>query len=72
MIQNSTILLAIKFGNNSIGLYPTPSKNSDSVVYFCGTMKNLSENQRLLKQLSSKNVEEIFSKIIKDLSKYVN
>lgn len=46
-------------------------ENSDSVVYFCGTMKNLSENQRLLKQLSSKNIEEIFSKIIKDLSKYV-
>ena len=46
-------------------------ENSDSVVYFCGTMKNLSENQRLLKQLSSKNIEEIFSRIIKDLSKYV-
>ncbi len=45
--------------------------NPDSVTYFCGTMKNLSENNKLLKQLSQKNLEEILTKIIKDLSKYV-
>ena len=46
--------------------------NSDSVIYFCGTMKNLSENQKLLKQLSLKNIEEILQKIIKDLNKHVH
>lgn len=46
--------------------------NSDSVIYFCGTMKNLSENQKLLKLLSQRNLEEILSKIIKDLNKYYN
>ena len=45
--------------------------NPDSITYFCGTMKNLSENTKLLKQLSQKNLEEILAKIIKDLSKYV-
>ena len=46
-------------------------ENSDTVVYFCGTIKNLSENNKLLKHLSSKNVEETLIKIIKDLSKHV-
>ena len=46
--------------------------NSDSVIYYCGTLKNLSENGKLLKQLSAKNLEEILTKIIKDLSKYVS
>ena len=45
--------------------------NSDTVVYFCGTIKNLSENQKLLKLLASKNIEETLVKIIKELSKYV-
>jgi hypothetical protein len=46
--------------------------NSDTVVYFCGTIKNLSENQKLLKMLASKNIEETLVKIIKELSKYVS
>jgi hypothetical protein len=46
-------------------------ENSDSVVYFCGTIKNLSENGKILKKLSNKNVEEILTRIIKDLSSYV-
>jgi hypothetical protein len=45
--------------------------DSEAVVYFCGTIKNLSENNKLLKKLSSKNVEEILVKLIKEPSKYI-
>ncbi|CAF1030134.1 unnamed protein product, partial [Brachionus calyciflorus] len=44
--------------------------NSDSVIYLCGTMKNLSDNIKILKVLSSKNLEEILIKVIINLSKY--
>jgi hypothetical protein len=46
-------------------------ENPDSIVYYCGTLKNFSENSKLLKQLSVKNLEETLAKIIKDLSKFV-
>ena len=45
--------------------------NSDSVIYFCGLIKNLTENQRILKKLSVKNVEEILLRLFKELNKYV-
>jgi armadillo repeat-containing protein 2 len=45
-------------------------ENSDALIYFCGTMKNLSENGRILKQLSAINLEGTLLKIIKDLSKF--
>ena len=47
-------------------------ENSDSVIYYCGTLKNLSENSKLLKHLSAKNIEDILTKIIKDLSNHVS
>lgn len=46
-------------------------ENSDTVIYFCGTIKNLSENIKILKLMSSKNLEDILIQIIKDLTKYV-
>ena len=38
-------------------------ENSDSVVYFCGTVKNLSENNKILKHLASRNLEELLLKL---------
>ena len=46
-------------------------ENSESVIYYCGTVKNLSENTKILKQLSLKNLEELLARIVKDLSKFV-
>jgi molybdopterin synthase catalytic subunit len=46
-------------------------ENSDAVVYFCGTIKNLSENNKILKHLASRNLEELLLKLFKELSKYV-
>ena len=47
-------------------------ENSDAVVYFCGTVKNLSENNKILKHLASRNLEELLLKLFKELSKYVS
>ncbi len=45
--------------------------NSDSIVYFCGILKNLSADSKLLKQLSSLTTMEVLSNILKSLSQFV-
>lgn len=44
--------------------------NSDSIVYFCGALKNLSGNNKLLKELSNKNLVKLLGNISKNLSQF--
>jgi hypothetical protein len=46
--------------------------NSDSIVYFCGALKNLSGNNKLLKELSNKNLVKLLGNISKNLSQFVS
>jgi armadillo repeat-containing protein 2 len=46
--------------------------NSDSIVYFCGALKNLSGNVKILKELSTNNVVNILAHILKNLSQFVS
>lgn len=41
-------------------------------MYFCGALKNLSGNNKLLKELSNRNLVKILANILKSLSQFVS
>lgn len=45
--------------------------NFDSIVYYCGALKNLTGNSQLLKELSNRNSTKILAHLLKGLSLFV-